>query len=109
MFLVFWDTFRCLFLLNPYPLQNMKMQEGLVNTYKERVSAGMGKPDTQRSAWLETTSRWPVVADAYLKGLEGYDIETLWEVTWSECSASRCSFWTIRTWFRNADYEHERL
>ena len=33
----FWDTFRCLFpFLNlMYPSMNMKMQEGLVNTYKE--------------------------------------------------------------------------
>ncbi|WP_321572008.1 GH92 family glycosyl hydrolase, partial [Parabacteroides goldsteinii] len=33
----FWDTFRCLFpFLNlVYPSMNVKMQEGLVNTYKE--------------------------------------------------------------------------
>ena len=33
----FWDTFRCLFpFLNlMYPSMNQKMQEGLVNTYKE--------------------------------------------------------------------------
>ena len=33
----FWDTFRCLFpLLNlVYPDENVKMQEGLVNTWKE--------------------------------------------------------------------------
>ena len=33
----FWDTFRCLFpFLNPmYPSMNLKMQEGLVNAYKE--------------------------------------------------------------------------
>ena len=39
----FWDTFRCLFpLLNlMYPSMNKEMQEGLINTYKEKHKYGL--------------------------------------------------------------------
>ncbi len=75
----FWDTFRCLFpFLNlMYPSMNTKMQEGLVNTYKA-YSCRNGQVRDTEVAWLGNNSA-SVVADAYLKGLKGYDIETLWE------------------------------
>ena len=76
----FWDTFRCLFpLLNlVYPDMNVKMQKGLVNTYKESGFLPEWASPGHRYCMVGNNSA-SVVADAYLKGLRGYDIETLWE------------------------------
>lgn len=76
----FWDTFRCLFpMLNlVYPSVNEKMQEGLVNAYKESGFLPEWASPGHRDCMIGNNSA-SVVADAYLKGLRGYDIETLWE------------------------------
>nr|WP_288210447.1 GH92 family glycosyl hydrolase [uncultured Dysgonomonas sp.] len=75
----FWDTFRCLFpFLNlMYPSMNEKMQAGLVNTYKESGFLPEWASPGHRDCMVGNNSA-SVVADAYLKGLRGYDIETLW-------------------------------
>jgi predicted alpha-1,2-mannosidase len=76
----FWDTFRCLFpFLNLfYPSMNEKMQEGLVNAYKESGFLPEWASPGHRDCMVGNNSA-SIVADAYLKGLRGYDIETLWE------------------------------
>ena len=76
----FWDTFRALFpLLNlVYPSMNVEMQEGLVNTYKESGFLPEWASPGHRGIMIGNNSA-SVVADAYLKGLRGYDIETLYE------------------------------
>lgn len=76
----FWDTFRCLFpFLNlMYPSMNMKMQEGLVNAYKESGFLPEWASPGHRDIMVGNNSA-SVVADAYLKGLRGYDVETLWK------------------------------
>lgn len=76
----FWDTFRCLFpFLNlMYPDMNVKMQEGLVNTYKESGFLPEWASPGHRGCMVGNNSA-SIVADAYLKGLRGYDAETLWE------------------------------
>lgn len=76
----FWDTFRSLFpFLNfLYPSENVKMQEGLVNAYKESGFLPEWASPGHRDIMVGNNSA-SVVADAYLKGLRGYDIETLWE------------------------------
>lgn len=76
----FWDTFRSLFpFLNlVYPSMNVKMQEGLVNAYKESGFLPEWASPGHRNTMIGNNST-SVVADAYLKGLRGYDIETLWE------------------------------
>ncbi len=76
----FWDTFRSLFpFLNfIYPSENTKMQEGLVNAYKESGFLPEWASPGHRSIMVGNNSA-SVVADAYWKGLRGYDIETLWE------------------------------
>jgi predicted alpha-1,2-mannosidase len=76
----FWDTFRSLFpFLNlVYPSQNVKMQEGLVNAYKESGFLPEWASPGHRNTMIGNNSA-SVVADAWLKGLRGYDIETLWE------------------------------
>ncbi len=76
----FWDTFRSLFpLLNLlYPEMNEKMQEGLVNCYKESGFLPEWASPGHRGCMVGNNSA-SVVADAWLKGLRGYDIETLWQ------------------------------
>lgn len=76
----FWDTFRSLFpLLNlMYPSVNKEIQEGLVNTYKESGFLPEWASPGHRGIMIGNNSA-SVVADAYLKGLRGYDIETLYE------------------------------
>ena len=76
----FWDTFRCLFpLLNVmYPSMNTKMQEGLVNAYKESGFLPEWASPGHRGCMVGNNSA-SIVADAYLKGLCGYDAEELWK------------------------------
>lgn len=76
----FWDTFRCLFpLLNlMYPSENVKIQEGLANTYKESGFLPEWASPGHRDCMVGNNSA-SVVADAYLSGLRGYDMETLWQ------------------------------
>jgi predicted alpha-1,2-mannosidase len=76
----FWDTFRCLFpLLNlVYPEMNEMMQAGLVNTYLESGFLPEWASPGHRGCMVGNNSA-SVVADAYLKGCRGYDIETLWQ------------------------------
>ena len=76
----FWDTFRSLFpLLNLiYPSMNEKMQEGLVNAYKESGFLPEWASPGHRDCMVGNNSA-SVVADAYIKGLQDYDIELLWE------------------------------
>ena len=76
----FWDTFRALYpLLNLlYPSVNKEMQEGLVNDYKEGGFLPEWSAPGFRSVMIGNNSA-SVVADAYIKGLRGYDINTLYE------------------------------
>nr|WP_293549394.1 GH92 family glycosyl hydrolase [Prevotella sp.] len=76
----FWDTFRCLFpLLNlMYPSENVKIQEGLANTYMESGFLPEWASPGHRGCMVGNNSA-SVVADAYLSGLRGYDMETLWQ------------------------------
>ena len=75
----FWDTFRSLFpLLNlVYPSQNLKIQEGLANTFKESGFLPEWASPGHRDCMVGNNSA-SVVADAYLKGVQYEDIETLW-------------------------------
>jgi predicted alpha-1,2-mannosidase len=76
----FWDTFRALypFLNLVYPSINKEMQQGLVNSYKE----GGWLPEWSSPGYADCmigNNSASVVAEAYLKGLRGYDINTLYE------------------------------
>jgi predicted alpha-1,2-mannosidase len=76
----FWDTFRALypFLNLVYPSINKEMQEGLVNDYKE----GGWLPEWSSPGYADVmvgNNSASVVAEAYLKGLRGYDIGTLYQ------------------------------
>lgn len=76
----FWDTFRSLFpLVNLiYPSMAREMQEGLVNAYKESGFLPEWASPGHRNCMVGNNSA-SVVADAYIKGIRGYDIETLWQ------------------------------
>ncbi len=76
----FWDTFRSLFpLLNLiYPDVAAKMQEGWVNAYRESGFLPEWSSPGHRPCMIGNNSA-SVVADGYIKGLRGYDVETLWE------------------------------
>ena len=76
----FWDTFRSLFALVDlvYPDQAAKMQEGLVNTYLESGFLPEWASPGHRKCMVGNNSA-SVVAEAWLKGIRGYDIETLWK------------------------------
>jgi predicted alpha-1,2-mannosidase len=76
----FWDTFRALypFLNLVYPSMNKEMQEGLINDYKE----GGWLPEWSSPGYADCmigNNSASIVAEAYLKGLRGYDIQTLFE------------------------------
>ncbi|SEM90237.1 alpha-1,2-mannosidase, putative [bacterium A37T11] len=76
----FWDTFRALYpLLNLlYPETNTEMQAGLVNDYKE----GGWLPEWSSPGYADImvgNNSASVVSDAYMKGLKGYDINTLYD------------------------------
>lgn len=76
----FWDTFRALypFLNLMYPSINKEMQEGLINNYLE----GGFLPEWSSPGYADImigNNSASIVAEAYLKGLRGYDIEKLYE------------------------------
>ena len=75
----FWDTFRALmpFVDLMYPTMGTWMQEGLVNTWLESGFLPEWASPGHRNCMVGNNSA-SVVADAYLKGLRGYDIEQLW-------------------------------
>ncbi|MBQ3364594.1 MAG: GH92 family glycosyl hydrolase [Muribaculaceae bacterium] len=76
----FWDTFRALmpFVNLMYPSMGAWMQEGLVNTYLESGFLPEWASPGHRDCMVGNNSA-SIVADAYLKGLRGYDIDKLWE------------------------------
>ena len=76
----FWDTFRALypFLNLVYPSINREMQEGLANAFKE----GGWLPEWSSPGYANVmigNNSASVVADAYIKGVRGQDMEALWQ------------------------------
>ena len=76
----FWDTFRALypFLNLMFPSVNKEMQEGLINDYKESGFLPEWSSPGLRDVMVGNNSA-SIVADAYIKGLRNYDINTLYE------------------------------
>jgi predicted alpha-1,2-mannosidase len=76
----FWDTFRALFPFTTlmYPDINSKIMEGLVNTYKESGWLPEWASPGHRDCMIGSNSA-SLIADSYLKGIRGYDIETLYQ------------------------------
>ncbi len=76
----FWDTFRALypFLNFVYPSVCKEMQEGLINDFVHGGWLPEWSSPGYRGIMIGNNSA-SVVAEAYLKGLRGYDIQKLWE------------------------------
>lgn len=76
----FWDTFRAAFPLSTIlnPELNAQMMEGLVNTYKESGWLPEWASPGHRDCMIGSNSA-SIIADSYLKGIRGYDIETLYQ------------------------------
>ncbi len=80
-----WDTFRSLFpLLNlVYPEQAVKVQEGFANHFRESGFLPEWSSPGHRGCMVGNNTA-SLVADAYLAGLRGYDIDVLWEAVTSD-------------------------
>lgn len=76
----FWDTFRAVFpfFTLVFPEMNSQMMAGLVNTYKESGWLPEWASPGHRDCMIGSNSA-AIIADSYLKGIRGYDMETLYE------------------------------
>jgi predicted alpha-1,2-mannosidase len=76
----FWDTFRSLFpFLNlMYPSENKKIQEGLINAYKESGFFPEWASPGHRDCMIGNNSA-SVLVDAYMKGVKVDELNTLYE------------------------------
>ena len=76
----FWDTFRSQFpfLTLMYPVLNGQIMEGLANTYNESGWLPEWASPGHRDCMIGSNSA-SLIADSYLKGIRGYDIETLYK------------------------------
>jgi predicted alpha-1,2-mannosidase len=76
----FWDTFRAVFPLFTVvqPELSSHIMEGLVNAYKESGWLPEWASPGHRNCMIGSNSA-SIISDAYLKGIRGYDINTLYE------------------------------
>lgn len=76
----FWDTFRAQFpFFNlMYPSMNSHIMEGMVNAYKESGWLPEWASPGHRDCMIGSNSA-SLIADAYLKGVRGFDINTAYE------------------------------
>ncbi len=76
----FWDVFRAEFPLMTIvrPSLSSKIMQGLVNTYLESGWLPEWASPGHRNCMIGSNSA-SIIADAYLKGIRGYDINTLYD------------------------------
>jgi predicted alpha-1,2-mannosidase len=76
----FWDTFRGVFpfFTFMYPELNSQIMAGLVNAYKEGGWLPEWASPGYHNVMIGSNSA-SLIADSYMKGIRGYDIETLFE------------------------------
>lgn len=76
----FWDTFRATFpFFNlMYPSMNAHIMEGMVNAYKESGWLPEWASPGHRNCMIGSNSA-SLIADAYLKGVTGFDVKTAYE------------------------------
>jgi len=76
----FWDTFRAVFpfFTLMFPEMNRQMMDGLANAYKESGWLPEWASPGHRDCMIGSNSA-AIIADSYLKGIRGYDINTLYE------------------------------
>ena len=76
----FWDTWRAVFpfFALMYPEFDSKVMQGLVNTYEESGWLPEWASPGHRSVMIGSNSAI-IIADTYLNGVRGYDVEKLYE------------------------------
>ncbi|RAJ75142.1 putative alpha-1,2-mannosidase [Chitinophaga dinghuensis] len=76
----FWDTFRAVhpFFTLMYPTLSSHIMEGLANAYKESGWLPEWASPGHRDCMIGSNSA-SLIADAYIKGIRGYDINTLYQ------------------------------
>jgi len=75
----FWDTFRAVFpfFTLMYPEKNSQIMQGLENTYLESGWLPEWASPGHRDCMIGSNSA-SLIADAYLKGIRGFNIDTLY-------------------------------
>ena len=76
----FWDTFRAVFpfFTLVYPTHDAQIMEGLANAYKESGWLPEWQSPGHRDCMVGSHSA-SIISDAYIKGIRGYDINTLYQ------------------------------
>jgi predicted alpha-1,2-mannosidase len=76
----FWDTFRAVFpfFTLMYPEHDVLIMQGLVNAYKESGWLPEWASPGHRDCMIGSNSA-SLIADSYIKGIRGYDINALYE------------------------------
>ena len=76
----FWDTFRAVFpfFTLMFPEHDSQIMQGLVNTYKESGWLPEWASPGHRDCMIGSNSA-SIIADAYMKGIRGFDINTLYD------------------------------
>ncbi|PWJ54292.1 putative alpha-1,2-mannosidase [Dyadobacter jejuensis] len=76
----FWDTFRAVFpyFTLMYPTLNGQIMQGLANAYDESGYLPEWASPGHRDCMIGSNSA-SLIADSYVKGIRGYDIEKLYE------------------------------
>lgn len=85
----FWDTFRAVFpfFTLMYPERDSEIMQGLVNTYKESGWLPEWASPGHRDVMIGSNSAVNI-ADAYLKGVRGFDVETLYQAILKNANTS---------------------
>lgn len=86
----FWDTWRAVFpfFALMYPERDSEIMQGLVNTYKESGWLPEWASPGHRDVMIGSNSA-NLIADAYLNGVRGFDVETLYEAMVKNATTSR--------------------
>lgn len=76
----FWDTWRAVFpfFALMYPELDAQIMQGLVNTYKQSGWLPEWASPGHRSVMIGSNSA-NIIADTYLNGVRGFDVETLYQ------------------------------
>lgn len=86
----FWDTWRAVFpfFALMYPEFDSKVMQGLVNTYKQSGWLPEWASPGHRNVMIGSNSGI-IIADTYLNGVRGFDVETLYEAMVKNATTSQ--------------------
>ena len=86
----FWDTWRAVFpfFALMYPERDGEIMQGLVNTYKESGWLPEWASPGHRNVMIGSNSA-NLIADAYLNGVRGFDVATLYEAMVKNATTSQ--------------------